>query len=221
MACHALNIYVTAYGKMGSLIAKIASQKGHNLTKFIEEADVAVDFSHASKALENITLMSKLKIPLVIGTTGWDEDLDKAKNINEKNGGAIIYSPNFSLGVYYFLKMVENGAKLLESSREFDVRGIEMHHKEKKDAPSGTAKKMVSYFNKNVPITSVRNGTIVGKHTLVFDSSVDTITLTHEAQVRDGFANGAILAAEWIIGKKGWFTLDDLFGTLHSTCHTI
>lgn len=221
MACPPRNFYLIGHGKMGKMIEQLSLEMGHTITPFIEDADVVIDFSHPDIALENIKKVSALKKPLVIGTTGWDENMEEAKKIIANNDGALLFSPNFSIGVYFFLKIVEKAASLLESFPEYGVRGIEMHHKEKIDAPSGTAKKMVSYFNKQIPITSVRTGVLPGKHTLLFDSFCDTITLTHDAQSRMGFAKGAIMASEWICGKKGWFTLDDVFGTLHSTCHTV
>jgi len=216
---------------MGKLIEHLALKKGHRIVakiqktngswKECEKAHVIIDFSHPSCVLENLEKALNLKKPIVLGTTGWEEKRDVVKKMVEEKEGTLLYAPNFSLGVFFFLEIVKCAAKLSLSFPEYDICGMEMHHKQKQDAPSGTAKHILSLFKQAIPFSSIRLGSVYGKHTLVFDSFCDTITLTHEAKSREGFAEGAIAGAEWIIGKKGWLTLDEMLHSLHSTSDSI
>lgn len=146
-----------------------------------------------------------------MGTTGWYNRLKEMKAIVDEHQIGFLYSPNFSLGVHLFLQTVEEAAKRYLSHSEYCVGGIEMHHAEKEDAPSGTAKSIMEKIGKPCAFTSVRLGTIPGTHTVIFDSKADQITLQHEARTREGFALGAVKAAEWLHGKKGFYTLEDMF----------
>lgn len=153
----------------------------------------------------------------MIGTTGWEKDLDSVQQHVEKAKIGLLFSPNFSFGVQIFYKIIAEAAALLASREEYDVGLIEQHHQQKRDHPSGTAKQLAAILQekgmrnkRDLSIASLRCGTIPGTHTVLFDSAVDTITLTHQAHNREGFAAGAVLAAEWLQGKRGFFTLDDM-----------
>lgn len=239
-----MKIVLLGYGKMGRLIEEIALQKEHCVVAkvhpsgplatikdtILQQADICIDFSNPESALENIRTIAKMKKNLVMGTTGWYEHLEEAKNIVKQSGIGFLYSPNFSIGVHLFKNIVEKAAILLNHFDDYDVCGFEIHHNEKVDAPSGTAKSLVHslldkierkthpvYHLDNRPIashelqfSSLRCGSAPGTHTVIFDSPADTITLSHQARNRDGFARGAVAAAEWLEGKKGFFTLDDM-----------
>ncbi len=162
-------------------------------------ADVLIDFSHRDAVLKHIELAISLGKNLVIGTTGWDDRLADAQSLVEKSQIGVIYGPNFSVGVHVMRQLVSQAKSCLPA---YDVAGVEYHHKEKVDAPSGTALKM------DVPFASVRVGTIPGIHTVLFDSPQDTIEITHRAKGREAFAKGALDAAKWIQGKRGFFHFD-------------
>lgn len=223
-----MRIALIGYGKMGKEVEKSALARDHIITSLIE-ADVWIDFSHPEGILDRIHDAIKLNKPYVIGTTGFDIEL--ARQIaSEKKEAALFVSANFSLGVNLFLEIVKEACKLLHPFGLYDVAGEEIHHKEKIDSPSGTAKLIVNTVLQNFPekkkalfnlpnrklsqdelsFSSQRLGHVPGTHTLVFDSSCDTISLKHEARSREGFALGAVMAAEWLIGKKGFFTMQDL-----------
>lgn len=197
---------------MAKEVREIAQMRGHTCLLSLEGSSVALDFSHHSVILDHIKLACSLGIPVVIGTTGWEDSLPLAKELVQNAGIGVLYSPNFSLGVAYFQRLLQQARSLFS---EYAACGIEYHHQEKKDAPSGTAKALAQALG-IAPFASVRCGWLVGKHEVLFDSPVETITLTHEAKNRKGFAQGAVIAAEWILGKKGWFSLNDL---LHSIDH--
>jgi len=215
-----MKIALLGYGKMGKCIERLADhpivcrissdQKGWEK---VPEADLCIDFSHPHAVLGNLKKCSSLQKNLVIGTTGWERDLENAKKIIEEYGIGALYAPNFSLGMYLFMQLLQYSAQAIQPFKEYDVGGLEMHHKHKKDAPSGSAleisKRLKEILSQDIPFTSLRLGSILGKHTVLFDSSFDTITLSHEAKNRDGFALGALQAAEWLLGKKGFFSLND------------
>lgn len=220
-----MKIALLGYGKMGRLIEQEAEKKGYAITakgsrtlnaEEIKGADIAIDFSHAACLLEHVELAGKLGKNLVIGTTGWEKSHHEVLCLLEKYKIGALYSPNFSLGVTLFNKIVEDACKLMQPLSQYDVAGLEMHHNAKQDAPSGTAKKLGEIIREHLGLTeplsfsSVRCGDIPGTHTVVFDSAVDTITLTHQARNREGFALGALTAAKWVLGKKGFYTLDDM-----------
>ena len=203
-----MRIALIGYGRMGKEVEKSALSRGHIITSK-EEADVWIDFSHPEGILERVEEAIRLYKPFVIGTTGWDPD--EAKRLILARGGALFFAPNFSLGVNFFLKIVREAYRILTPLKLYDVAGHEIHHNMKLDSPSGTAKLLSTIIGKE--FSSSRVGHVPGTHTITFDSPCDTITLTHEARSREGFALGSVIAAEWLIGKKGYFTMDDLMET--------
>jgi 4-hydroxy-tetrahydrodipicolinate reductase len=228
-----LKIAIIGYGKMGKLVEEAALQKGHsiicridsksNFTEIhknaISHADVCIDFSKPACVLQNIYQVARSGKNLIMGTTGWYDDLDKVKTIISETKIGFLYSPNFSLGINLFLKIVGEAAKLMHPHMNYDVGGLECHHKHKLDSPSGTAKAIASTLVDNlnrpdvkeVNFSSIRCGSIPGTHSVIFDSLNDSITLTHEARNRKSFAEGALVAAEWLQGKQGFYTIDDLW----------
>lgn len=207
------------YGKMGKKVEEQALLRGHEISCRINSAgkaglpthppDLFIDFSRPDAVLDNIQTAARLKTNLVIGTTGWQQHIPLAKEITEKEKIGILFAPNFSFGIYLFSKLAAEAAKLFA---DYQITGIETHHKQKLDAPSGTAKMLSQACGKQVSFTSIREGEVPGIHTLVFDGPIDTITLTHEAKNRDGFARGAVIAAEWLQGKSGFYTLEEMLG---------
>jgi len=225
-----LKIALIGYGKMGKMVEKIALERGHTLVS-MDAADICIDFTHPDQVVENIRKVASLKKPLVVGTTGWYERLPEVQKLVEQQGIGFLYSPNFAVGVSLFLKMVAEAARLMDPFDEFDVAVNEIHHNEKVDSPSGTAKdigravlahmqrkkKLTSELDgrlkaDEVHISSMRCGYVPGTHSLIFDSPKESITLTHTARGREGFASGAVAAAEWLHGKTGFFTLQDMLG---------
>ncbi len=218
-----------AKNKGHTIVAKIDSSQ-QNLAQSIERADVCIDFSHPSCIIEHIELASSLGKNIVVGTTGWHEHIDVVKDIVSKKNIGLIYSPNFALGVHLFIRIVAEAAALIDRYEDYDAGVIESHHNKKADSPSGTAKAIAdALINKikrksnvvhdavqgqiapqDLHVASIRCGSIPGTHTVLFDSPADTITLTHQAHSREGFARGAVAAAEWLQGRKGFFTIEDL-----------
>ena len=230
-----MKIALLGYGKMGQTIERFALEKNHkivyisdkNLEKGdLKQADVAINFSVPEAAVPNIKQAMQLKIPVVSGTTGW---LDKFEEItqfcNEKNT-AFLYASNFSIGVNLFFKLNDLVARLIEPHKEeYRVSIKEIHHVHKLDAPSGTALSLAKpllntdYFKEwelngtgleKLNIEAIREGEVPGKHIVTYHSQVDEISIKHEAFNRDGFAQGAIIAAEWLADKKGIFTMQDV-----------
>jgi len=197
----------------------------------IKNADVVIDFSSPEIAIENIKTVSSLGKNIVMGTTGWYERLEEVRQIVDEAGIGLIYGQNFGIGANIFFKLVSYAAKLASKFGDFDVYGLEVHHTGKKDSPSGTALKISEQILENFPskttvqtekldrkiekdelhFGSVRGGRNPGMHQVVFDSEADSITLTDQAHSRKGFAQGAVLAAEFIVGKKGMHSFDELF----------
>ncbi|MBI4440084.1 4-hydroxy-tetrahydrodipicolinate reductase [Candidatus Woesearchaeota archaeon] len=196
--------------------------------------DVAIDFSHPSAVLGNIKKVSSIGTNLVVGTTGWYEHLEDVKSDIRRSSIGFIYSSNFSLGVNLFYSIVESAARIMNNASSYDVAGMEIHHSKKADSPSGTAKSIAEILLKNIGrkdkvsydkmdgkiqpnelhFASLRAGSIPGTHKVIFDSAADTIELTHTARSRQGFALGAVLAAEFVKGKKGLFTVSDMMEEL-------
>lgn len=226
-----MKIALMGHGKMGKLIERLAEEQGHEISliatskcpatsEMLACADVCIDFSHPDSVVSNISLAATQGINIVVGTTGWHNHLDAIEKIIDKHPIGLLHAPNFSLGIALFTKIVEHAASLIAPTHRYGLAGIELHHKHKIDSPSGTAIALADKINsrlpKNVPplaFTSVRTGSVPGTHTVIFDSPADTITLTHEARNREGFALGALHAAEWLQGKTGIFTIDDLIRT--------
>jgi len=229
-----MKIALFGYGKMGKTIEQIALQKGHTIVlktsgksslEKIIEADVAIDFSTPKAAASNIKFCLERQIPIVCGTTGWLDNYDEIINFCNKCNGAFIYASNFSIGVNIFFKMNEYLAKLMKPWKEYQVTLEETHHTEKLDTPSGTAITLAEDIiknsdnkswnlkkakKKNIMITSKRVTNVKGTHTINYQSEIDTISIQHEAKSREGFALGAFIAAEWLVGKKGVFSMKDV-----------
>src|SRR3989338_10674746 len=218
-----MNIAIIGYGKMGHEIEKITRAKGMNIISIIDpnsssanyreineeslhNVDVCIDFTEPGAVMENIRKISKLGKCIVVGTTGWYDHLEESKSIVSQSNVGFIYASNFSIGVNIFFKIIENAARIINSIDSYDVFGYEVHNSRKLDAPSGTAKAIEQILVKNiqrkkeVPFASVRSGTVPGTHVVGFDSAADTIELKHTARNREGFAIGAVMAAEWING---------------------
>ncbi len=221
-----MNLAIVGYGKMGRLIEQLAPEYGFAVPLKLEGAsnagakgitaerfrgiDVAVEFSHASAAAANIERLAALGVNTVVGTTGWLEHLERVKAAVAKNGIGLVWSPNYSVGVNVFLRVVAEAARLLANEQDYDAWAWEIHHAAKKDAPSGTLLKLVEEIKKadpqcQVSVSSNRAGAHPGTHEIGFDSAADTITLRHTARSREGFARGALKAARWVVGKKGLF----------------
>ena len=220
------NLAIVGYGKMGRLIDQLAPEYGFHVTARVDigrdeplaGADVAVEFSVPSAALANIRKVAALGIPIVVGTTAWGAHLAEAQALIESNHGALVWSPNFSVGVNVFTRLASEAARLLANEKEYGAWAWEIHHITKKDAPSGTLIQLVDRmkaagFTRNIDTSSSRAGAHPGTHEIGFDSAADTITLRHTARSREGFARGALKAAQWIIGRQGFFEFSDvLFG---------
>lgn len=196
-----LKLGLIGYGRMGKKVEQLSNP--HQISKNLSDADVWIDFSHADVVLKHARQAAEEKKPLVIGTTGWEKDFDEVKEATKEIG--VIFSPNFSLGVHLFAALLKKASHLFKG---YEAVGIDIHHSGKVDKPSGTAKLLAESMG-GVEFSSVRCGAFTGQHTLIFDSTEDTITLSHQAKTRDSFAKGAIKAAEWIVDKKGFYTMDD------------
>lgn len=229
-----MRIALFGYGKMGKMIEQVAKSRGHEIVAKIDvdtvevdfsNMDVAIDFSMPSAAFGNITQCFEHGVPVISGTTGWLQDFDKALARCEETGSAFIYASNFSLGVNVFFELNEYLAKMMQHLKQYDVALEEIHHTQKLDAPSGTAITLAEGIMSNtdytgwkldkapkgeIPITAKRIADTPGTHTVDYESEVDTITIVHTAHNRQGFALGAVIAAEWIVGKKGVFTMKDV-----------
>jgi 4-hydroxy-tetrahydrodipicolinate reductase len=194
-----MKIALLGYGKMGKMVEKVASP--HEIVEPMH-ADVLIDFSHPEAVKRHVQMAAAMNQNLVIGTTGWHADLEAIQELVAASGIGVIYGANFSMGVHVMTRLVREANRLIGHFPEYDIMGIESHHKAKVDAPSGTALQL------GVPFVSVRSGYDPGTHTVIYDSAVDTIEITHRARSREGFARGAIRAAEWIQGKKGFFSFE-------------
>ncbi len=225
-----MRIALIGYGAMGRLVAKQAQDAGDEigatLTSLqarcqVEEIanslhghDVAIDFSVGSAVLTHVEATARAGVPLVEGTTGWNPRHAEARNIVAEHDGALVYGANFSIGVNVFYRIVAHVASLFASVREYEPFIEEAHHKRKRDAPSGTALHLrdllAQHLNGDIAISSTRAGFIPGTHRVGFDSAADQITLEHTARSREGFAAGALLAARWIMGRKGVYEFSEV-----------
>lgn len=229
-----MKIALFGYGKMGKTIEKIAVERGHEIffkitgnpeNYELKKADVAIDFSIPSAALENISFSLENRVPVISGTTGWLEDYEKAVEICKKENSAFIYASNFSPGMNIFFELNKKLAEMMNSLPDYSVGIEEIHHLQKLDAPSGTAITLAEQIiqkgqkttwilgkakNDEIPINSKREENVSGTHIVSYSSEVDTIKMEHIAHSREGFALGAVMAAEWIIGKKGIFSMKDV-----------
>ena len=232
-----MKIAIIGYGKMGKEIEKAAIAKGIAVASIIDpndknanfreineksmkNVDVCIDFTRPDCVIDNLQKISKFKKNIVIGTTGWNDRLGEAKKIAKQNNIGVIYASNFSVGVNVFFRIIQNAARMINNSKDYDVFGYEVHHIKKLDSPSGTAKNIEKILVDNIKrikelkFASVRAGTVPGTHVVGFDSSADTIELKHTARNREGFAIGALMAAEWIQNKKGFFDINDMMNEI-------
>jgi len=221
-----MNLAIVGYGKMGRLVEQLAPEYGFRVALKLDEfnnvdfagitrenfagVDVAVEFSIPSATVENIERIAALGVNLVVGTTGWLGELERVKAIVERSGIGLVWSPNFSVGVNVFSRLVAEAARLLAAEEEYGAWAWEIHHSTKQDAPSGTLLKLVddmkkAGYGRPVDAASNRAGRHPGTHEIGFDSAADTITLRHTARSREGFARGALKAARGVAGKKGFF----------------
>lgn len=232
-----MKIALLGYGRMGKAIEKIATSRGHKiiikvdvdtLNYDISLADIAIDFSVPTSAYNNITNCFKNGIPVVSGTTGWLDKFDDALTICKENNGGFISATNFSLGVNIFFELNEQLAKMMANLKAYNISMEEIHHTKKLDAPSGTAITLANGIIKNsdkknwtldvtnqgdeIPIIAKRIDDLSGTHTVSYNSSIDTIDIKHTAHNRDGFALGAVIAAEWLVDKRGVFSMKDVLG---------
>lgn len=237
-----MKIALFGYGKMGHEIEAMATAMGHEIVARFDidipstsaairesKADVAIDFSQPDAVEANVKLVAEARIPIVIGTTGWEPSRETVQRIVEQVGIGCVAGSNFSIGVNLFLEIVRNAAKLMDEAG-YDAYITEAHHRAKKDFPSGTALRLaeamlsgmetksrtISELPKGeavatdaILISSIRSGSIPGTHTVGFESDVDSIELTHRARSRRGFAAGAVKAAEWIVSQKGFYKFED------------
>ena len=232
-----MKIALLGYGKMGKTIEQIALQRGHEIVLKIDEnsadynitlADVAIDFSIPAAAFKNISNCLHNNVPVISGTTGWLDKLPEAIELCKQKNGAFISASNFSLGVNIFFELNAHLAKMMRNLEQYSISIEEIHHTKKLDAPSGTAITLAEGIIENsdkeswalnvttnenvIPITAKRIDEVPGTHTVAYKSEVDTLEIKHTAHSRDGFALGAVIAAEWLVGKTGVFTMKDVLG---------
>ena len=222
---------IVGYGKMGKLIEQLAPEYDFEVALKLDEfnnpdgsgltsanfqgVDVAIEFSIPAAVPGNVKGVAACGVPIVVGTTGWLEHIDGVRATVAAYGTGLVWSPNFSIGVNVFFRLVAAAARLLADEPAYGSWAWEIHHAAKKDAPSGTLLKLVDEMKKagyarNIDVGSNRAGTIPGTHEIGFDSGADTITLRHTARSREGFARGALKAAQWIVGKKGFYEFSEI-----------
>jgi 4-hydroxy-tetrahydrodipicolinate reductase len=241
-----MRLALVGYGKMGKEIERLAKDRGWSVDLRVDidtppvtkaqrdNVDVVIHFATAKNIINDLTPWAEAHKPIVVGTTGWQDQLQNVETLVLKNKIGLIYASNFSIGVNIFLHLIKDAAQIMDKFEEYDAFIQEIHHKYKIDSPSGTSLTMGKIVLENLKrkkellnetshtkirpeqlhVTSTRSGTIVGTHTLAFDSAADTIELKHTAKDRSGLALGTLFAAEWIRGKKGIFTMDDTFQDL-------
>jgi 4-hydroxy-tetrahydrodipicolinate reductase len=230
-----MRIILVGYGKMGKTIEKIALQRGHEIAARIDvgnqkdletaSGDVAIEFSHPDAAFNNLKKCIERNIPVVCGTTGWLDKKTEIENLTKSNNAAFFYASNYSLGVNIFFKLNEQLAQMMKGFEAYDISMEEIHHTEKKDAPSGTAITLAEGVLKHAKqkkawvkdksanksdllIKSLRIDQVPGTHTVKYSSAIDDIEIKHTAHTREGFALGAVMVAEWIRDKKGVLNMD-------------
>jgi 4-hydroxy-tetrahydrodipicolinate reductase len=229
-----MKIALLGYGKMGKTIEKIAVDKGHKIVAKIsaskdlpelKKAEVAIDFSIPEAAVQNISACFNAGIPVVSGTTGWLEEYEKVLNLCQSRNGSFLYASNFSIGVNIFFELNKKLAEMMATHTNYKIAIEEIHHTQKLDAPSGTAISLAkdiidktTYKNwkldaasaNEIPINALRIDDVKGTHTVSYTSEIDTLSIKHEAHSREGFAMGALLAAEWLKDKKGIYSMKDV-----------
>lgn len=231
-----MEIILLGYGKMGKIIERIALERGHTITARIDvdnasdfhsaKGDVAIEFSHPDAAFENVKKCIQKKLPVVCGTTGWLSRKPELDALCETTGGSFFYASNYSLGVNIFFKVNQYIARMMNNFPEYEITMDEIHHTEKKDAPSGTAITLAEGILQHVDrkkrwvgektgkpedlfIESFRIDQVPGTHIVTYESSIDDLEIKHIAHSREGFAKGAVTVAEWLKDKKGVYTMDD------------
>ena len=225
-----MKIALIGYGAMGKLIRTLAENKSHAITIVIDESDAnlsatklaeklrsvdaAIDFSTAEAVRKNVEACLLADVPLIEGTTGWNGEKELIKNLIEEKRGAFVFGANFSVGVNLFYRIADFASELISKFEDYEAFIEEQHHSRKKDAPSGTALKLKEIVAANIrrdfSVSSTRAGAIPGTHRVGFDGNADQILLEHLARSREGFASGAILAAEWIVDRKGFYEFTDV-----------
>ena len=217
-------LLIVGHGRMGRLVESLAAEQGFDIAGTIDsrastgewpDADVAIDFSVAEAVPATVARLAPRRTPIVIGTTGWQAQEPAVRETAAAADLGVVAAPNFAIGVNLFLAAAGQLAAMIAAQPAFGAWIHELHHAAKRDAPSGTALALAARvrsagFTRDVPIASTRAGAIPGTHTLGFDAAAETITITHEARDRTPFARGALAAARWIIGKRGWFTMTDV-----------
>jgi len=232
-----LGLALVGYGRMGKLVERFAPEYGFEVrAKFngnnnasgqglshqtLRGIDVAVEFTTPEAAPENMKRLAVLGLNCVAGTTGWFEQLPEIQQVVLQRGTGLVWAANFSVGVNLFLQAVAHAASLFANHPEYQAWGWEIHHSEKKDAPSGTLKKVAEEmkaagYRRAISLSANRSGAHPGTHEIGFDSAVDTITLRHTARNREGFARGALKAAQWVAGKQGVFQFSEILGQLEA-----
>ncbi len=245
-----MQVLIVGYGAMGHMIEDILIRRGHTIAgrvdpagigdaaevtpELLKKADGVIEFSLAGGLLDNIRKYAEARIPAVIGTTGWEDKREEARQIILDNGSTLLWGNNFSVGANLFFNLVSRAAFLINDIEDYDIMVNEYHHKRKKDSPSGTAittaEKIIANLDRKTVIQtetldraiednelhvgSVRGGWIPGIHTVTMDSEADTIEITHNARSRGGFALGAVRAMEWVAGKNGFFSVDDFINDI-------
>ncbi len=228
-----MKLLVLGKGKTGSIVADVARERGHNVIAFDEHdtadaaalsaenlrklaIDVAIDFTMPTAVIENVIACAAAKVNVVVGTTGWYQHLGKVRELVEESKIGFVYGSNFSVGVNIFFNIIRDAAAAARFG--YEVKIIERHHEQKKDKPSGTAFTLHRVIKEaagaDAEITSIREGDVVGTHTVLLDSDSDTMMLVHDSKSRRGFAEGAVRAAEWIEGKKGFYEFKDVFSEM-------
>jgi len=217
-----MKLLIVGYGKMGRLIDALATEQGVEVVGRVDEgrdewgeADVAIDFTTADALADNFPRYLARKLPVVIGTTGWDARAPALRAAAERAGLGVVASANFSIGANIFQLVVTEAARLMRQQPQYGAWLHELHHATKRDAPSGTAillrdSMQTAGFDRAIDMSSTRAGTIPGTHVVGFDGPSDTIELSHVARDRRGFASGALVAARWICGRRGWYTMADV-----------
>ena len=220
-----MRLLIVGYGKMGRMIEELAGAEGLAIAGRVDhdrpewaDADVAIDFSTGEALIANFPEYLRRRLPVVIGTTGWGEHAARLRADAEREGLGVVASANFSIGVNIFQLVIAEAARLMEQQGQYGAWIHEAHHAAKRDAPSGTALLLRDAmtgagFRRPIDMSSTRAGTIPGVHTVGFDAASDTIELTHTARDRRGFAAGALLAARWVQGRRGWYSMQDVLRT--------
>ena len=225
-----MRITLIGYGRMGKTVERVAREHSHEIVhtmdiddnpmstgfqgEWVEKTDVVIDFSMADAVPSNVENSVKARLPIVVGTTGWYDRLDQVQSLVENHQGACLYSSNFNLGTQILFSLAREAGRFFSRFAEFHPYILEMHHAQKVDAPSGTALSLLKIlkesYPEDIPVSSVRAGTLPGTHLIGFDSPVDTLTLEHTVRSRDGFAVGALFAGKWIQERKGFYELQDI-----------